>query len=363
MFNPLISIVIPIYNRENTLHYCIDSIVNQNYKNWELLLVDDGSKDNSADICKKYTILDKRIKYIYQQNQGAGPARNNGIENASGDWITFIDSDDAIMPNHLDQLIEHGVDCDMVMVNRCKASYIDGKLTLINQNQTTGLESRRFSGNRNIIEYLYTGHQPYKHANFACWDKFFKMSVIKENNVKYPIDVPTGQDQVFVVSYFKHTEEFFFSNIGTYAPTPMGNEGIDHLACRLRHPKEFLHCQKVNYMTLMELAEQTELRCVYDYAVNYILTKPLERAVIPYTHWRNRRQLSREKILEFLNEEYMPILLSLKNDILVINNPEFREYAQIILEGQATRLYDSWFWKNLKNDIVCAVNRRIRRLI
>lgn len=361
MTPPLVSIVIPIYNRANTLHYCIDSIINQNYSNWELLLVDDGSKDKSAEVCKDYVSKDKRIKYIYQENSGAGPARNNGIESSSGDWITFIDSDDAIMPNHLDQLIEHGEDCDMVMVNRCKASYIDGKLSLINENPTKGLKNIRLTGNRQIIEYLYSEHQPYIHANFACWDKFFKMSVIKEYNVRYPVDVPTGQDQVFVVNYFKHTEEFYFSNVGTYAPTPMGNEGIDHLACRLRHPKEFLYCQKVNYNMLMELAEQTELRCVYDYAVNYILTKPLERAVIPYTHWRNRRQLSKKKILEFIIEDFLPIVTSHNDDIDCVNNKYYRNYLRMILDGKISQLYDSIFWKNFKSDIISAINRRIKR--
>lgn len=360
MFSPLVSIVIPIFNRENTLHYCIDSVLLQDYENWELLLIDDGSVDHSSEICLSYSQKDRRIKYFYQKNQGAGPARNYGIEKSKGDWITFIDSDDAIMPNHLNQLQQFGEDCDLVMVNRCKAKYENGMMHIISKD-TEKMESASIRGNKNIVEYLYgEGFDPYHHANFACWDKFFKMSVIKEHHVMYPVDVPTGQDQVFVVNYFKHCESFYFSNIGTYAPTPMGNEGIDHLACKLRLPQEFLYCQIKNYEALMELAIITESASVKRYAVNYILDKPFTRIIRPYTKWRNRIHYGKKELLDFIQKDFMPIIQEHKEELVFVNNTLYREQLYSILKGNAPKVYDYWFWKNFRHDATSAIRRRLK---
>ena len=95
----LISVVVPVYNAEKYLDKCIQSIINQKYSNLEIILVDDGSKDNSLELCKKYAESDKRIKVIHKENEGVSTARNSGIEVASGDFIAFIDSDDYIDEN------------------------------------------------------------------------------------------------------------------------------------------------------------------------------------------------------------------------------------------------------------------------
>ena len=94
-----ISIVIPIYNAEDHLQRCVDSVLNQTEKNIEIILVDDGSKDNSIEICKNYLNQDKRVQLIHQENSGVSAARNRGIEQACGEYIGFIDSDDWIEPN------------------------------------------------------------------------------------------------------------------------------------------------------------------------------------------------------------------------------------------------------------------------
>ena len=92
----LISVIIPVYNAEKFLKSCLDSVVNQTYKNLEIILVDDGSKDNSLEICKQYEKKDKRIKLICKKNGGAASARNLALTIAKGDYITFVDSDDFI---------------------------------------------------------------------------------------------------------------------------------------------------------------------------------------------------------------------------------------------------------------------------
>ena len=92
----LISVIVPVYNVESYVAECIESIQNQTYMNLEIILVDDGSKDMSGDICDQYAAYDERIKVIHQENGGLSAARNTGIEAANGDYISFVDSDDYI---------------------------------------------------------------------------------------------------------------------------------------------------------------------------------------------------------------------------------------------------------------------------
>lgn len=104
MKQPLISIIIPVYNGEKYLRPCIESILQQSYQNWELLLIDDGSHDHSGAICDEYS-ADPRITAIHKQNGGQAAARNKGISMAKGDYISFIDCDDWLEPDMYEQLI------------------------------------------------------------------------------------------------------------------------------------------------------------------------------------------------------------------------------------------------------------------
>ena len=104
--NKKVSIIIPVYNTEKYLEKCLDSIINQEYRNLEIIIVNDGSTDNSMAIIKKYQKLDSRIKVFEQPNKGAGSARNKGLDNATGDYISFVDSDDYVSPLFIKKLVE-----------------------------------------------------------------------------------------------------------------------------------------------------------------------------------------------------------------------------------------------------------------
>ncbi|MBR5553537.1 MAG: glycosyltransferase family 2 protein [Clostridia bacterium] len=117
MENSKISVIIPVYKVEAYLPRCLDSVINQTYKNLEIILVDDGSPDKSGEICDKYAALDERIKVIHQENRGLSEARNSGMNIATGDYIAFVDSDDWIESDTyegmLKNIIEH--DADLVV--------------------------------------------------------------------------------------------------------------------------------------------------------------------------------------------------------------------------------------------------------
>ena len=104
MNNPLVSIIVPVYNVEKYLKKCVQSIINQTYKNLEIILVDDGSSDNSGKICDEFAQKDNRIKVIHKTNGGLSDARNAGLDVMSGEWVSFVDSDDFIDKFHIENL-------------------------------------------------------------------------------------------------------------------------------------------------------------------------------------------------------------------------------------------------------------------
>ncbi|MCL2842914.1 MAG: glycosyltransferase [Oscillospiraceae bacterium] len=105
MRDGLISVIVPVYNVEEYLAECLDSILDQTYRNLEIILVNDGSTDSSGDICEHYRKMDDRIRVIYQENKGVSSARNLGIDSANGQWIAFVDSDDGIKPDMYEKLL------------------------------------------------------------------------------------------------------------------------------------------------------------------------------------------------------------------------------------------------------------------
>ena len=142
---PKISVLVPIYNAEKYLHRCIDSILAQTFTDFELLLIDDGSKDCSGTICDEYAVKDPRVRVFHKENGGVSKARNIGIDNAQGEWITFVDSDDWVredfLQKRLDLALEENSDiayCDVEYVYAkqnvyCKtAEQVCGKAATVN---------------------------------------------------------------------------------------------------------------------------------------------------------------------------------------------------------------------------------------
>ena len=113
----IISVVIPVYNAERYLQRCISSVQSQTYSNWEMVLVDDGSKDNSLKICQENAAIDNRIKVVHQSNKGPGEARNVGIAATTGDYVVFVDADDYIDKDYFQLLSKKAVGNDVVFID------------------------------------------------------------------------------------------------------------------------------------------------------------------------------------------------------------------------------------------------------
>ena len=184
MNEPLVSVIVPVYNVEKYLSRCIDSILNQSYKNIELILVDDGSKDNSGNICDEYAGMDNRISVIHKENGGQSAARNIALDCASGEYITFVDSDDYIYIDFIKIMYETILknNCDIVQCDYIRGNEnifpsiaMDGKCKVIDVN--TALSS-----------FVY---------KVIPWAKLYKKSIIGE------IRFPEGKINEDDATYYK----------------------------------------------------------------------------------------------------------------------------------------------------------------
>ena len=172
--NDLISIIVPVYNVEKYLNKCIESIINQTYKNLEIILIDDGSTDNSGEICDEYRNKDKRIIVIHKKNGGLSDARNVGIDNANGKYISFIDSDDYVEENYIELLYNtiNQYDADMSIASH-KVIYEKNII-----DRSTG---KKFcAAPKKILEMLLYDNG----IDTSAWGKLYKRELFKD--IKFP---------------------------------------------------------------------------------------------------------------------------------------------------------------------------------
>ena len=188
-----VSVVIPIYNAEKTLAKCIGSVLTQDYDNYELLLIDDGSKDSSLSICHDYARRYHNIRVFTKSNGGVSSARNLGIDNANGEWITFIDSDDYIESGYFDGI-------DTVTEDIVFHSYKKISKGICVQQLDVLFDFFKLSL-KDILQQ-YNGNPLLR----APWAKFFKHSLV--SNVRFPEDMKVGEDTFFVFSYLAKCNNF-----------------------------------------------------------------------------------------------------------------------------------------------------------
>ena len=203
---PKISIIIPVYNAEKTLSRCIDSVLMQSLKDFELILIDDGSKDKSPSICDSYAHNDSRIIVIHKQNEGVSRARNSGLDIASGVWVTFVDSDDEVLNDFFDQAIkfEHS---DLIVCGYESISNInkDKNEVLLQQYEYKIEELTQFF-NKHINDKVLT----------APWCKLFKREIINSNNIRFKPNISYGEDTIFVAEYMQYVTNIVYSGAISY---------------------------------------------------------------------------------------------------------------------------------------------------
>lgn len=186
---PVISVIVPVYNVEKYLKKCLDSIVNQTYQDLEIILVDDGSTDTSGIICDQYAKKDSRIKVVHQENKGQSSARNSGLEIAKGNYIAFVDSDDTIETNMFEILME------MQEITECDLAICGHRTVQEGASFITSDES--FSTELLDIEALW--EEVFGKLNNAVWNKLFKKDLLV--GIRFSLELTHGEDLIFNLEY------------------------------------------------------------------------------------------------------------------------------------------------------------------
>lgn len=200
----IISVIIPVYNVEKYLVQCIESVRNQTYHNLEIILVDDGSPDQSGKICDKYADIDSRISVIHKKNEGLGYARNSGLEQASGKYILFIDSDDWIEKNHVEKLVSSIEETKSDIIVHGFQYRMEGK-------SPQKIHPFKIGEFENIVQDILL---PMVAANIGddendilpvgSWCKLYKRSIIMENNLSFINEKECiSEDVMFNVDYLR----------------------------------------------------------------------------------------------------------------------------------------------------------------
>lgn len=222
---PLISIIVPVYKVEKVLHNCIESILNQSFTDFELLLIDDGSPDKSGDICDSYAKKDSRIKVIHKHNQGVSTTRNKGFAMAQGKYIVCVDSDDYVDQDYLQSFLD-------VKEKYSDAEIIWCGIKTVSDYKKTVVDYAKFSNAEDIsvsnVNKIMTLHK--KWLNASPFNKLFSAEIIKENNLVMDKNLSLGEDLLFNLSYLDvcRNKKIYISNKCTYNYVKTGGESLDN---------------------------------------------------------------------------------------------------------------------------------------
>lgn len=205
-----ISVIIPVFQSEKYISKCIESIVNQTYDNWELLLVDDGSTDNSGIICDEYANMEPRIKVFHKKNEGVSSARNMGLDEAQGDWICFVDSDDYVAANYLKDFKLR----DAVKYNSCLVSQ-----NIIQFYPKQEKEIEMFKYDDDVLE-IKNDISKIKELNILMNGcpvaKLFNKKIIDKYNLRFDTNLSLNEDHLFVMTYLLYIDYLILVNKTNY---------------------------------------------------------------------------------------------------------------------------------------------------
>lgn len=204
---PKISIIAPVYKSEKLIHRCVNSILGQTYQDFELILVDDGSPDNSGKICDELAATDRRIRVIHQENQGAAAARNRGLECAAGEYIAFCDSDDMVAPRWLEHLLDAAAPDTLPMCTYCHSSAQLGEEQKFSIPTGEAMDrAEYFTFNRHGL------------AGYLC-NGLYSNKIIREHSLRIRERKNQGdynEDLLFALQYVRHVKHIVYTGYADY---------------------------------------------------------------------------------------------------------------------------------------------------
>lgn len=198
-----ISVIVPIYKAEKTIRRCVDSLLNQTFSDFEILLIDDGSPDRCSEICDEYAIKDKCIRVLHKKNGGVSSARQCGVDNACGEYTIHADPDDWVEPEMLEQLYlkVKETDADMVICD-----YYEDCMDL----------SKYCKQQPSSLDHLSVLHDLFTFIHGSTWNKLIRRDCYKRYNVKFPLELSLWEDQYVIAALLKNDIKVAYLPIAFY---------------------------------------------------------------------------------------------------------------------------------------------------
>lgn len=299
MERSLISVIVPVYNVEKYLERCINSIINQTYQNLEIILVDDGSVDNSPEICDNYAKKYDYIKVIHKKNGGLSSARNTGIKNSTGNYIGFVDSDDSIAPVMFEKLLD--------LINRYKLKIAGVNFKSIKSDKEILLKKSRYNiehyDNINALYHLFE-KEDYSVCNKLYDKNLFENFMFKENTINEDILANYflfSKSNGFV--YFNEVMYYYFNNEGSITSSKFKERDFDLLKnCKellIEAKKDFPDCKKIQKLIEIKLFRSyfSLLAKIAYFGFDFNINKKMQNEIIKF-------------LLRHLRKHYFQLLFS-----------------------------------------------------
>lgn len=230
---PSISVIVPVYNVEKYIHRCVDSILAQTFTGFELILIDDGSLDRCGEICDGYAAKDSRVRVIHKKNEGVSAARNTGLETVSGEYVTFVDSDDYIRENWLADLYS--------AVISQTADLSCGNFSLVDEQgkriYTTNhiLTDYDLSDERKKADYLIKYFFDWHRNGWNIWDRLFRADIIRNQHIRFNLRCGNyAEDMCFVLEYLLFCRKITYIPANGYYYVQHDNSMMDRSKKQLR---------------------------------------------------------------------------------------------------------------------------------
>lgn len=287
----MISIIVPVYNAEKTIERCVDSIIKQTYIDWELLLINDGSNDNSPVICDRYAEQDSRIRAFHKENGGVSSARNLGLNNVNGDWVTFVDSDDWIKDKYLEHLISHVDDCIDLIISHAD-SYSSSECNKLKEYPTVIVNDENF-------DIAFAENKLY--WNVALWSKLFKVEIVKKYKINFIEGIHVGEDVCFLYSFILKSNNIYISGDTDYCYFDCRENSLSNSVHSLESEILSYHNVKILVEQLIEKKNINNISALFGL---WQLIASHQRRILNSLYYNKIDRFMRLKVLYEINWEY-----------------------------------------------------------
>lgn len=317
---PALSIIIPVYNSEKHLIQCVDSVLAQSYADFEIILVDDGSTDLSGKLCDEYASRYTNVYAFHKENEGVSVARNKGLEQARGEYVIFVDSDDWLEKDALSLLMQHGDMADLMFFGSAFHSVGKGIKTYCPElHMYKGLSELQ----EGIIDLVVNPKYP-DYLGFT-WNKVFKLSILKERNIRFIDNLAYREDEAFTLQY-----AYCCKDLITLPDIVYNYRISDTGLTKKKH--------SVNEYLLLSHAYQKCLFCyankkMQDYIASQIVRNYLN-AIKQISYFKKRNAIIEELWWFYNNKNVSDLSLNIKSVYLYLLSLSSASYLKLYMGGK-----------------------------